>query len=205
VTYRKILNYLYFSNTFLIPVNGTINNQNIMFGNPRVRISMRKYKNHTNNNPKTNKAVSTKVTNRILDFDDDLGDEEYIDPIQIRNGDFWVHTPAGTRDSPLSKGGYIGQIEAGNIFVESIIEEIYKGPVVDEYWAIIILEFVYFNRNYEFVAGNNVIFIKSAAGITGQKYLTSVVEDHYDSGLDYFRAFLELVLVLLFLFYFVRT
>jgi hypothetical protein len=205
VRFRKILNYLYFRTTFLVPVNGTINDQNIVFGDPRIRISMRKYKTHPNNNPKTNKAVSTKVTNRILDFNDDLGDEEFIDPIKRRNGEFFDHTPGGSRDSPLNKGGYIGQIKAGNILTEAIIEELYKGPIVDEFWAIIILEFVYFNRNYEFVAGNNVIFIKSAAGITGQKYLTSVVRDHYNSGLDYFRAFLEIVLILLFLFYFVRT
>jgi hypothetical protein len=196
VTYRKNLNYLYFSSTFLIPVNQTINDQNIVFGDPRIRISMRKYKTHTNNNPKTNKAVSTKFTNRILEFDDDLGDEEYIEPIQLRNGDFLNHTPAGSRDSPRNKGGYIAQIKVGNMFVDAIIEEFYKGPIVDEFWAIMILEFVYFNRNYEFVAGNNVIFIKSAAGVTSQKYKTSIVRDHYSSGLDYFRAFLEIVLIL---------
>jgi hypothetical protein len=196
VTYRKNFKYVYFSTTFLIPVNSTINDQNIVFGDPRIRISMRKYKNHTNNNPKTNKAVPVKFTNRNLEFDDDIGDEEYIEPIEITNGDFLDHTPAGSRDSPRNKGGYIGRVIAGNQFAEAIIEGIYKGPVVDQYWAIIILEFVYFNRNYEFVAGNNIIFVKSAAGVILQKYKASIVQDHYRTGFDYFRALLEIVLVL---------
>jgi hypothetical protein len=167
-----------------------------VFGDPRIRISMRKYKTHPNNNPKTNKAVTTKFTNRILEFDDELGDEEYIEPIQLGVDDFLNHTQAGSRDSPRNKGGYILEIKAGDMFAESTIDEIYRGPVVDAFWAIIILEFVYFNRNYEYVAGNNVVFIKSAAGVTHQNYKASIVQDHYSSGLDYFRAFLEIVLVL---------
>lgn len=169
-------------------MGATINNQNYFFGSPRARLSFRKYKSHENKNPKTIKVISSRISNQNFGFNDDLGSEEYTDPIILADGSYINHTAAGDYDTPLKKGGYILIAEEGELFDPTYLGSIFDSALLDESWGFIIVEFAFYNRNYGFVCQNDIIFVKSAAGITTQDYHSSVIEDYYVTSLDYFRA-----------------
>ena len=70
---------------------------------------------------------------------------------------------------------------------------------------LIVFEFVYANRNMGSIIMNSIIFYNTPAGITEQAFNIYVFKRFYNSALDYFRACLELIFWLIFLYYFYKT
>ena len=187
-------------NNYVFVENGVIANQNYVFGNPRARLALRLYKISNNDNKDNNEAITDKMPNIKYDFHDALDKEhENKVPLELVNGDIVYHRAAGTYDSPLEKGGYVVDFNANDQDLADTVAALYLDESTILGWAFIILEFVFYNRNLDATVSNNVIFTRSPSGFIDKKYEVSVIWDYYKTPTDYFRACLEIILVLLYI------
>ena len=188
-----------FSNYVFIKT-GVIANQNYVFGTPRARLSLRLYKVNNNTNTDTNQAITYVIPNIKVDFYDDLNEKhENKVSIKLRNGDTLYHTSPGTFKSPLEKGGYVVEFTRNDSNLADSVAELYTDDNIVSGWAFIILEFVYYNRNLDAIVKNDVVFSRSPAGAVDKKYEVTVIWNYYKAPIDYFRACLEIIFVLLYI------
>ena len=188
-----------FSNYVFIDT-GIIANQNYVFGTPRARLAIRLYKVSKNTNKETNQAITEKMPNIKVDFHDDLDqDHEFKDPIELNNGNIIYHTAPGTFESSLEKGGYIIKFSRNDSNLADSVAALYTDNDILLGWAFIIFEFVYYSRNLDAIVENDIVFLRSPAGLIETKYEVSVIWNYYRAPLDYFRACLEVKFVILYI------
>ena len=80
---------------------------------------------------------------------------------------------------------------------DQIYDYINDPNVLTVNWADCVIQITHVNRNNNFMSIDQVIFQKLLSGEIEKKYLFQTTADHYDSALDYFRLFLELILFLM--------
>jgi hypothetical protein len=183
-----------------------IQNQNYIFGDPTVRLSIRLVKVHDNKNSKSKDAILTRISNKNYEFHDSLGDEENTETIHLlKTGQFVEYTEPGGRDSSLEKGGFIFEFGTDGDKLNETLAELYADKTISTSWAFIVLEFMYFSRNAGAIVENDIIFMRSSAGITDQSYSSYTVWSYYNSPLDYFRGFLEAIFMLIYLGFMLRV
>ena len=123
-----------------------------------------------------------------------MGSDEDTTTIKLSNGQNVNHTSYGSNNSPNKAGGFV-------MFYPRNFDEIYdyiNDPnVLTVNWADCVIQITHVNRNNNFMSIDQVIFQKLLSGEIDKKYLFQTTADHYDSGLDYFRLFLELILLLM--------
>ena len=154
----EVIDWISFiSNEFLVAKGAVINEQNALFGTPRIKVSVRRLKSKINKNPKTNKVISHKIQGDFYKLDSSLGSEEFTEDIAQVNGFAATHVPAGG-NTPRKQGGYIFEIleDDPNIIANALM--LYRSEILSKEWVFVILEFMYVNRNNEYLVLNQAVF-----------------------------------------------
>ena len=173
----------------------------INFGSPSIRISVIRL-NENPNDDKTNNAVIDYYINAdYSDFDYSFSDSiqnttEYNGYKFYRNGD---------KNTPDFRGGFIFNFFNNKTQMDSEFQRFKTFLNDSETWAFIFIEMLSFNRNTEMVVKFDIYFMRLPSGQIKTSTQANIFRDFYLHPLDWFRAALECLYVILASLYFTRT
>ena len=171
-------------------------NQNYIINKPLMFLIMRRIKGHQNTNQDTRLIFPFYISSTSFTTNVQLGDEAYTDDIILDNGSTVVYTPESSKDAINNYGGYYLP------YTRDTTKALKSNYVADKQltkpgWVNAIFVFVYINRNNQMTVMNQISFNQYATGEIVGKYTADSFPEFYSSSLDYFRAFLEWVFVIM--------
>ena len=176
--------------------NNIIYKQNYIINDPLMFLIIRRIKYHPNENDKTSDVFNFYVDSTSYDEDVALGEEAYTDSITLENKNVVSYTPEASLKAINNLGGFYipySKDKATALKYDYLKDEELMKPG----WVNAIFIFIYINRNNELVVLNKLDFERYATGEIYGMYTADSFPNFYSSSLDYFRAFLELIFLIL--------
>lgn len=173
-----------------------LTNQNYILGNPIVRITVKKLKSVKNYHKRTKEAIPVYISGDEFAYTDSLGDNADNSEIELSNNLGSINfTDSGDDLAAYRAGGYVMFYPRNS---SEIIKYLEESTLLSPNWIHIIIQIVVFNRNTDMMSLNEIVFTKMASGeIRPEVYLVSTL-DYYSSTIDYFRAALEVIFLIIF-------
>ena len=163
-------------------------------------VGVRKAKYYANNDKKTNVIFHNYTTSETFEIFDKLDDEFEREQVILSNGTIVTSTPEQSGKSVSDIGGYVLSYPR-NMSLDDPIDYLSENDLISPNWVSIYFTFILYNRNKNNFSLHFPYFIKTPAGQMIPKYEIYTISDYYETGLDYFRLFLEIVYLLIFSFF----
>ena len=191
----------HYLNLILIILNLGTNLNRINFGSPSIRISVIKLNENPNDDKTNNAVIDYYINSDYSGFDYSFSDSiqnttEYNGYKFYRNGD---------KNTPDFRGGFIFNFFNNKTQMDSEFQRFKTFLNDSETWAFIFIEMLSFNRNTEMVVKFDIYFMRLPSGQIKTSTQANIFRDFYLHPLDWFRAALECLYVILASLYFTRT
>jgi len=172
--------------------NNSFLNQNFVIGDPIILLNVRRLKEHENEDPDTRDIFPTFITSKSFGKFESLEGEADTRDVIASNGEYIEYYS----ESDNMLGGFVLGYSRNKQQAQDP-KYLSDLKIVSENWHSITLFWIYVNRNNDLIVSCHVNFVKSSAGNIVGSYRSQVIIDHYNTSLDYFRAFLEVLFLIL--------
>ena len=171
-------------------------NQNYIVNNPIMYLVMRRVKFNINESPNTKSIFNFYISSTTYNTNVQLRSEAYTDDITLDNGSVLKYTSENSNNTINSYGGYYLSYTRN---ATQALNASYFGDkqLMKPGWVNAILIFSYINRNNQMTVVNQVYFNQYATGEIVGAYIADSFPEFYLSSLDYFRAVLECLFIVI--------
>ena len=188
-TYQVLLKRVYENDEYIFY------KQNYIVNNPLMYLIIRRVKDHANNNPDTKIAFPNYISSTSFTIDVQLEDEAFKNNITLENGETVIYTPEYSKNSINNYGGhYLSYTRDATSALNS--HYLRDKQLIKPGWVNAIFLFTYINRNNQMTVINQISFSQYATGEIFGAYIADSFPEFYSSSLDYFRAFLECIFII---------
>lgn len=171
--------------------------QNFAIGDPTIYFGVKRAKYHENGDSKTNSVFPSYVDGKTYTLYKKMGSEIDDDDVTLKNGTVVTLTPEKSGSTMSDVGGYIVDFSRNTSYL-SPPDYLHESTLVSPNWANIYYTFIFYSRNTGHFYANILSFTNTPAGEVIPTAQTFDIRMYYDSSLEYFRFFLEIVYTMIF-------